>query len=186
MGSGAVVRSTPRRDGPRPHLLEHGESRASNHPPAIAPTTINNSVPSTTGFGNGRSGGQWDRSCSQAKNRRNGRRSWLTGSRIVPRSIGKSASSASSSDRWVAGPRTRTTTSRPTPASTHRLDGSSTRIAAITARSAPLPTAPREARAPAPTMSHPRPTNRRSGPRSCRNTHRRSRGNPPSSHRAAR
>jgi hypothetical protein len=46
----------------------------SNYPPAIAPTTINTSLPSATGFGSSRSGEQCDRSWSHAKNRTNGRR----------------------------------------------------------------------------------------------------------------
>ncbi len=54
----------------------------------MAPTTIKGSAPVATASGRGASGGSWERSCSQAKNRKNGRRSRVTWSRIVPRSIG--------------------------------------------------------------------------------------------------
>ena len=58
------------------------------YPPAMAPTTRNGSAPVATASGSGASGGSWDRSSSQAKNRTNGRRCCVTWSRIVPRSIG--------------------------------------------------------------------------------------------------
>ena len=57
-------------------------------PPAMAPTIRNGSAPDATASGSGASGGSWDRSSSQAKNRTNGRRCCVTWSRIVPRSIG--------------------------------------------------------------------------------------------------
>src|SRR5262249_61527172 len=65
-----------------------GDSAGRAYPPAIAPTTRKGSVPTTTASGSGVSGESWDRSSSQAKNRKNGRRWWVTWSRIVPRSIG--------------------------------------------------------------------------------------------------
>ena len=40
----------------------------------MAPTTRKGSAPVATASGSGASGGSWDRSCSQAKNRKNGRR----------------------------------------------------------------------------------------------------------------
>ena len=40
----------------------------------MAPTTRKGSAPDATASGSGASGGSWDRSCSQAKNRKNGRR----------------------------------------------------------------------------------------------------------------
>ena len=46
------------------------------------------SAPDATASGSGASGDSWDKSSSQAKNRRNGRRCCVTWSRIVPRSIG--------------------------------------------------------------------------------------------------
>jgi len=57
-------------------------------PPAMAPTTSRGSTPFATGSGSGASGGSWERSCSQAKNRTNGRRRWVVWPRIVPRSTG--------------------------------------------------------------------------------------------------
>ena len=58
------------------------------YPPAIAPTTSSGSAPAATASGSGASGEVWDRSCSQAKNLTNGRRRFVTWSRIVPRSAG--------------------------------------------------------------------------------------------------
>jgi hypothetical protein len=58
------------------------------YPPAIAPMTMNGSFPDTTASGSGASGGLWERSSSQAKKRRKGRRCWVSWSRIVPRSMG--------------------------------------------------------------------------------------------------
>ena len=49
-------------------------SQADGYPPAIAPTIRYGSVPAVTGSGSGASGGSWDRSCWQAKNRTNARR----------------------------------------------------------------------------------------------------------------
>jgi hypothetical protein len=57
-------------------------------PPASAPTTRNGSAPDATAGGSGVSGSSWDRSSSQAKNLRNGRRCCVTWSRMVPRSTG--------------------------------------------------------------------------------------------------
>ena len=54
----------------------------------MAPTMIRGSAPDETASGSGASGSSWDRSSSQAKNRKNGRRCCVTWSRIVPRSIG--------------------------------------------------------------------------------------------------
>jgi len=59
-----------------------------DQPPAIAARITRGSAPFATASGSGASGDRWDRSCSQAKNRRNGRRSSVTWSRIVPRSAG--------------------------------------------------------------------------------------------------
>ncbi len=59
-----------------------------NQPPAIAPMMKNGSLPEATGSGSVASGEAKDKSSSQAKNRKNGRRSSVTWSRIVPRSIG--------------------------------------------------------------------------------------------------
>src|SRR5215207_2237700 len=44
-------------------------------------------MPFTTASGNGASGGSWERSCWQAKNRTNDLRRNVVASRIVPRSI---------------------------------------------------------------------------------------------------
>jgi hypothetical protein len=49
-----------------------------SYPPAIAPTMRKGSAPVATGSGSGVSTSSWDRSCSQAKNRRKARRSWVT------------------------------------------------------------------------------------------------------------
>src|SRR4029077_21190284 len=57
-------------------------------PPASAPTTRKGSVPLVTASGRGASGRVRDRSRAHAKNRTNGRRSRVTWSRMVPRSIG--------------------------------------------------------------------------------------------------
>lgn len=77
----------PGRDSPvttAPHVIvclppageppERLARRVGAYPPAMAPTTMNGSAPVATGSGSGASGGSWDRSCSQAKNRTNGRR----------------------------------------------------------------------------------------------------------------
>jgi hypothetical protein len=48
------------------------------YPPAMAPTTRRGSAPDSTASGRGASGGSWLRSSSQAKNRKSGRRSWVT------------------------------------------------------------------------------------------------------------
>lgn len=58
------------------------------YPPAMAPTIMNGSAPEATASGSGASGGSWDRSCSQAKKRTNGRRWPVAWSRIVPRRVG--------------------------------------------------------------------------------------------------
>src|SRR2546426_2737696 len=92
---------TPLSPSPRsPHppvplsLRERGDSqrppppRRGDYPPAIAPTTRKGSVPDATASGSGASGGSWVRSRSHAKNRRNGRPSAVTWSRILPRSMG--------------------------------------------------------------------------------------------------
>ena len=54
----------------------------------MAPMIRKGSLPETTASGSGASGDSCDRSSSQAKKRRNGRRCWVTWSRMVPRSIG--------------------------------------------------------------------------------------------------
>src|SRR5258708_96204 len=99
-----------------------------SYPPAIAPIMMNGSFPAATASGNGASGGSCDRSSSQAKNLKNGRRCCVTWSRIVPRSIGKRASTASRTDRSVTGPSSSSCTSLPTCASVRRCCGSMTRI----------------------------------------------------------
>src|SRR5207245_1059791 len=58
------------------------------YPPAMAPTIQNGSAPDATASGSRASGGSRDRSSLHAKNRSIGRRSCVTWSRIVPRSIG--------------------------------------------------------------------------------------------------
>ncbi len=59
-----------------------------DYPPAMAPTMKKGSVPEAMASGSGVSGGSWDQSSEQTKNRRNGRRLWVVWSRMVPRSIG--------------------------------------------------------------------------------------------------
>ncbi len=108
------------------------------YPPAMAPTIRNGSFPDATASGSGASGGSCDKSSSHAKNRKNARRCSVPCSRIVPRSIGYRASSASRTDRCVTGPSTSSCTSCPTCASVRRCCGSSIRI---TAASVPQPTA---------------------------------------------
>src|SRR5881409_3543196 len=108
------------------------------YPPAMAPSTKNGSAPSTTAAGSGASGDSWVRSRSQAKNRRNGRRCRVTWSRIVPRSTGYLASSASRMDARVTGPPMSSCTSSRTCARVRRWGGRTTRI---TAGSGPRPTA---------------------------------------------
>jgi beta-N-acetylhexosaminidase len=54
------------------------QSPSGRYPPAMAPTTRNGSLPVATAAGRGASGGSCDRSCSQAKNRTNGRRCAVT------------------------------------------------------------------------------------------------------------
>src|SRR5688500_8580240 len=105
----------------------------SGYPPAMAPTMRKGSAPVVTASGTGVSGDSWDRSCSQAKKRRKGRRSCVTWSRIVPRSIGYSASRASTIARGVTGARTSSFSSPPTRASVRRCAGSTTRIMAASA-----------------------------------------------------
>jgi response regulator RpfG family c-di-GMP phosphodiesterase len=51
---------------------------AQTHPPAIAPMIRNGSAPEATSLGKGASGDSWDQSSAQTKNRKNGRRSWVT------------------------------------------------------------------------------------------------------------
>src|SRR5213592_2994121 len=100
------------------------------YPPAMAPRTKKGSAPSTTAAGSGASGDSWVRSRSQAKNRRNGRRCSVTWSRIVPRSIGYLASSASRMDARVTGPPISSCTSSRTCARVRRCGGRTTRITA--------------------------------------------------------
>jgi hypothetical protein len=69
-------------------LQTPSEALAEHQPPAIAPTTKKGSLPDSTSPGSGASGDSWERSCSQAKKRMNGRRFFVTWSRIVPFSIG--------------------------------------------------------------------------------------------------
>src|SRR2546427_800636 len=104
----------------------------------MAPKTKKGSAPATTASGSGASGGSWVRSRSHAKNRRNGRRCSVTWSRIVPRSTGYLASSASSTDARVTRPPTSSCTSSRTCARVRRWGGRTTRI---TAGSGPRPTA---------------------------------------------
>jgi hypothetical protein len=69
-----------RRDFPRPvkRLLKKIRFSTSAQPPAIAPMTRRGSAAVATAAGSGESGSSSDRSCSQAKNRKNGRRSLVT------------------------------------------------------------------------------------------------------------
>src|SRR3989449_1059288 len=97
-------------------------------PPAMAPRTKKGSAPSTTAAGSGASGDSWVRSRSQAKNRRNGRRCRVTWSRIVPRSIGYLASSASRIDALEARPPISSCTSSRTCARVRRCGGGTTRV----------------------------------------------------------
>src|SRR5437867_1966511 len=71
----------------------------------MAPTIRKGSAPDATPSGSGASGGSWDRSCSQAKNRKNGRRCPVTWSRIVPRS--EAAVALDSSTRSPPAPHSR-------------------------------------------------------------------------------
>ena len=48
------------------------------YPPAMAPMIKKGSRPVATASGSGSSGGVWDRSSSQAKKRKKGRRCWVT------------------------------------------------------------------------------------------------------------
>jgi hypothetical protein len=57
---------------------EPPEGQVAGHPPAMAPTTRNGSLPFTTASGSGASGDSCDKSSSQAKNRTNGRRCCVT------------------------------------------------------------------------------------------------------------
>src|SRR5438105_2567924 len=139
------------------------------YPPAMAPSTKNGSAPSTTAAGSGVSGDSWVRSRSQAKNRRNGRRSSVTWSRIVPRSIGYLASSASRMDARVTGLPISSCTSSRTCARVRRCGGRTTRI---TAGSGLPPTAqPGDPARWASSCLRHRPTCTPVRPR-CRNTHR--------------
>ena len=54
--------------------LDESVSPGYQQPPATAPMTKKVSEPVATASGSGASGDSWDRSCSQAKNRTNGRR----------------------------------------------------------------------------------------------------------------
>ena len=111
------------------------------------------------------------------------RRFPLRWSRIVPRSTGYRASSASSTARWVTGPGTRSSTSPPASASARRCAGSTTRI--MTA-SGPRRTA-RRAGPGRPAASGPRRRPRRTPARRwCRSRSRSRPGSPRPSRRAAR
>jgi len=77
----AFIASTPFHwwtvwEGARPCSSGTSASSASarGYPPDSAPTIMNGSAPDATASGNGASGPSNDRSSSQAKNRRNGRR----------------------------------------------------------------------------------------------------------------
>src|ERR1700722_15990800 len=89
---------------------------------------MNGSFPDATASGRGASGDSCDKSSSQAKNRRNGRRCSVPCSRMVPRSIGERASRASRTDRCVTAPVTSISTSPLTWASIRRWGGSMRRI----------------------------------------------------------
>lgn len=65
-------------DGSEWRMTSEGDLVRRSQPPAMAPTTSRGSAPFTTASGRGASGGSWDRSCSQAKNRTKGRRRCVT------------------------------------------------------------------------------------------------------------
>src|SRR5712692_7378760 len=152
-------------------------------PPAIAPMTRYGSRPVATSSGSGASGDSSDRSSSHAKNLSIALRRLVVWSRMVPRSIGYSASRASSSERWLTGPSTCSCTSLPTPARVRRFAGSSIRI---TLAFAPAPTAPRESRERSRSSCRRRRPTRTPGHRWCRNRFHRNRVSRPPSRRGAR
>ena len=144
------------------------------YPPATDPIMRNGSCPDTTASGRGASGGSWERSSSQAKNRKNGRRFWLAWSRTVPRSVGKRASSASITELCVTG---RVTSSMTSPSHFAKVRKCAGRTTRIMAGSGP----PRNARQEGPAQWRPNcPRNRPThtpGLRLSQNTRRMSRGN---------
>ena len=154
-----------------------------NYPPATAPIMRNGSCPDTTALGSGASGGSWERSSSQAKNRKNGRRFWLTWSRMVPRSTGKRASSASIRELCVTGCGTSSVTSPSRRDSVRKCAGRTTRIMAA---SGPQRKARRENAGQWKSSCPRHPPTRTLGPLLSPNTRRTNRGNQPPSHCAAR
>src|ERR1019366_8408292 len=110
--------------------LADAPGASQGQPPANPPPIREGPGPAATVSGSGASGGEWDRSCSQAKNLMNARRLLVRWSRMVPRSIGYLASSASSTESRVTWPATSSSTSPSTRASVRRCAGRITRIMA--------------------------------------------------------
>src|SRR5579862_3878394 len=75
-------------EGPIGIQIPKSKIQNENHPPAIAPTIQNSSLPDATASGKGVSGESWDKSSSQAKKRSIGRRFLVPWSRIVPQRTG--------------------------------------------------------------------------------------------------
>src|ERR1700730_18296512 len=111
--SSTVVSRATKSTQPIPNVSNALPDRMASplHPPAIAPIIKSGSTPETTASGSGASTESCDKSPPHAKNRKNGRRSCVTCSRIVPRSIGNCASNASSTERTVTAPCTSSCTS---------------------------------------------------------------------------
>ncbi|GIW04337.1 MAG: hypothetical protein KatS3mg059_0957 [Thermomicrobiales bacterium] len=117
------------------------------------------------------------------KKRTSGRRRCVVTSRIVPRSTGYAASSASSTVRWVTGAWMSSATSRPVPASVRKWAGNTTRIMAGFAPPRRGRTGGRARSAP---RYRPNPARRTPARRWCRNRSRTAPNGPPPSRRAKR